>query len=408
MFWLCSLISLAFATISIDLQSPFKNYHEYLNHYRAGKAKSRSSLNSPSTPITNYENLQYYGSIGLGSPSQPFTCVFDTGSTTVWVVQTGCKTCHKCKHTFTPDKSDTYKNLTVAAKLSYLKGETDGFMAEDTISIGNNEKVSATKFAFLLADNEEDNDGFQADGLVGFALDSLGDGYPSLLTALKTAGQIQNRQFAFFLNWLDRSPKSNLMIDGSDLATYANETAFTYVNLITDTQINPGYWEISSDQFQCDGTALDMGSPCIIDTGTSFIYGPVSSVRAIYNSVLEISGCGYSESEDLVLCKTKPNESNYPILTWVFNGKQYTLNGKQYLYYDEPDDLYILPIQAWNQNQWLLGDVFIRNYYISFDVDNSRIGFARSKVSSSGLVDDSANNLVYAAISCVLGLLFNF
>ncbi|CAG9315463.1 unnamed protein product [Blepharisma stoltei] len=407
MLWLFGFIPLAIATISIDLQSPFNTYHEFLEHYRNSKAQKKWSLTS-STAITNFENFQYYGSITLGTPPQSFSCLFDTGSTTVWVVQNGCSSCHKCNNTFNPKNSNTYLNLTKPVQLTYLKGETDGFMAEDTITIGDTGSVSAKSFAFLLADHEEDNDGFQADGLVGFGLDGLGEGYSSLITALKKAGQIQNRQFAFFLDWKSKSLSSNLMIDGSSLSTYAlpNQTSFTYVDLITNTKKNPGYWEIDCDRMKMGDEVLDSGNEAIIDTGTSFIYGPKKSVEKIWKEFINNHKCKYSESDGLVVC---PEGTNGPILNWVFDGTSYALDIGQYLFYDAIDDIYILPISPLSQNQWLLGDSFIRNFYISFDMDEERIGFARSISSSFVWADPSAaNNLIFAAISCVIGLLFNF
>uniref|UniRef100_A0A804U6U3 Peptidase A1 domain-containing protein n=1 Tax=Zea mays TaxID=4577 RepID=A0A804U6U3_MAIZE len=72
--------------------------------------------------LNNYMNVQYFGEIGVGSPQQKFTVIFDTGSSNLWVlsskfyfsVRPGSSPClaeiacyfHSC---YKSGKSSTYK-----------------------------------------------------------------------------------------------------------------------------------------------------------------------------------------------------------------------------------------------------------------------------------------------------------
>jgi len=273
-------------------------------------------------------------------------------------------------------------------------------MSADTISIGDSSSVSAENYAFLLANDEKDNDGYRPDGLVGFAFDSLGQGYPTLVSVLKNQGKIQNRQFAFFLNWLGKSPSSNLMIDGYDLEKYSSETEFTYVSL---TSTDPYFWEIMCDSVKFNGNELNLQIPAVIDTGSSFIYGPSEAVQAIQSELLSNHGCEYELESGLVKCEKNPKDHSYPILEFVINGKSYILEPLDYFYEDSWSGSFYLPMSGYEEESWLLGDVFIRNFYITFDMDGLRVGLARSIASAS----DGASNLIFAAWSITAAIYFS-
>ena len=68
-------------------------------------------------------------------PERPYSVIFDTGSSNLWVPAANCSNCflhHKFDHT----KSTTYAPNGSAFDLTYGSGEVLGFLGEDKVNVG--------------------------------------------------------------------------------------------------------------------------------------------------------------------------------------------------------------------------------------------------------------------------------
>ncbi|MBE3041529.1 hypothetical protein IMZ48_02905, partial [Candidatus Bathyarchaeota archaeon] len=117
-----------------------------------------------------------------------------------------------------------------------------------------------------------------------------------------------------------------------------------------------------------DKTAGVSSKLAYIDTGTSFIFAAPEDVKALHELIPDAT------SEDgvnwAVPCDTKEN------VVFIFSGKRYTVAPEDYISAAAGGGPCRSNIfgQEVVEDGWLLGDVFFKNVYAVFDVDEERIG----------------------------------
>ncbi|EFN64045.1 Renin-1 [Camponotus floridanus] len=72
-------------------------FSEVLKKDGTNLQKVSSLGNLPSVRLTNFKNVNYYGSIKIGYPPQEFKVVFHCGSTHLWVFSKNCTMPFCCK-----------------------------------------------------------------------------------------------------------------------------------------------------------------------------------------------------------------------------------------------------------------------------------------------------------------------
>nr|KJB67250.1 hypothetical protein B456_010G182400 [Gossypium raimondii] len=248
--------------------------------------------------LKNYMDAQYYGEIGIGTPPQKFTVIFDTGSSNLWVPSTKCYFSVACffHSKYKASESSTYKKNGKSASIQYGTGAISGFFSNDNVKVGNlvvkdQEFIEATKepgVTFMAA---------KFDGILGLGFKeiSVGDAVPVWYNMVEQ-GLIKDQEFSFWLNRnVGEEMGGEIVFGGVDPNHYKGK--HTYVPI---TQ--KGYWQFDMGDVligdkptgYCAG-----GCAAIADSGTSLLAGPTTVITMI-NQAIGASGVASQECKAVV------------------------------------------------------------------------------------------------------------
>ncbi|TYI23633.1 hypothetical protein ES332_A06G178000v1 [Gossypium tomentosum] len=248
--------------------------------------------------LKNYMDAQYYGEIGIGTPPQKFTVIFDTGSSNLWVPSTKCYFSVACffHSKYKSSESSTYKKNGKSASIQYGTGAISGFFSNDSVKVGNlvakdQEFIEATKepgVTFIAA---------KFDGILGLGFKeiSVGDAVPVWYNMVEQ-GLIKDQEFSFWLNRnVGEEMGGEIVFGGIDPNHYKGK--HTYVPI---TQ--KGYWQFDMGDVligdkptgYCAG-----GCAAIADSGTSLLAGPTTVITMI-NQAIGASGVASQECKAVV------------------------------------------------------------------------------------------------------------
>ncbi|XP_066907773.1 cathepsin D [Halyomorpha halys] len=354
----------------------FDEFHKQIASLRSHFTDKLSSNDGSAEPLSNYMNAQYYGEIGLGTPAQKFSVIFDTGSSNVWVPSKKCGwfnvACWLHKK-YNSKESSTYKEDGTEISLDYVSGSLSGFLSTDTLEIAGMEIKGQT---FIEATKEPGLTFAEAkfDGIVGLA-------YPAI-SKLNVTTPLQNMVaqglasgvFSFYLSRNTDDSKGGEIIFGGIDSDLIVEESLHYVPVT-----RKAYWEFQMDKLSVNNNPVGCSSGCkaVADTGTSLIIGPVADIDKINALIPGIVG---PNGVKVVDCDSI---DSLPDITFEINGKSYTLQGKDYVL-----KFSVLFSSACvsgftgmtlPQIDWILGDVFIGKFYTVFDTEQDRVGFATLK-----------------------------
>ncbi|CAN0330756.1 unnamed protein product, partial [Rangifer tarandus platyrhynchus] len=235
--------------------------------------------------------LSYVDNITIGTPTEEFQVIFDTGSSDLWVPSIFCNSlsCYTC-NAFKYYESSTYQDMNTPFSIIYGTGIMKGFLAYDSIWIGELVSTDQT-FGLSLELNKFDNTPFDGHLSLDYPDMSIIGTIP-IFDNLKKQGAISEPVFAFYLSKC-RGKGSVEMFGGVDKGYYQGE-----LNWIPLTQA--GDWCVNMDRISMRRKVIACSCGChaIVDTGTSLIVGPTIMV----NNIQKLIGATPRGSKHYVSC----------------------------------------------------------------------------------------------------------
>jgi len=327
-------------------------------------------------PVADFQNIQYFANVSVGTPPQSVRMLLDTGSSNMWLPGSKFNSTHLRANAFyNSSASSTYVPNGTAIQINYGSGAVRGFQSADDVSLGGS---VARQFVFTEATQTRGYSlGIEFDGILGLGWPSLSiQGVPTLMTRLG----INNFGLALSSKGgsLPFDQHSVLILGGLDTQFF--HAPLTYYPVLRDD-----WWVVKLCGIRMNGKLVNLACAdgncsVIFDSGTSWINGPKSLLNSVHQVTVPSLDCS--------------NMSLLPRLSFDLCGAEFELTA------DEYTNMPYLPIlnktlcqtgirvhndtagDARMQNTVILGDSFLRKVFIHHDFKGRRVGLARSKTNT--------------------------
>ncbi|KAG0053850.1 hypothetical protein BGZ83_000324 [Gryganskiella cystojenkinii] len=355
---------------------PLTRNHHFKHNTKAQMAKMNKRypginiLSTGSVPLTDAPtDLEYYGTVSIGTPGQDVKLDFDTGSSDIWFPSTDCTTSACKAHTqFDSSKSSTFKDDGRQWQISYGDGSNaSGTLGSDVVSVGG---VSVQQTIGLATQESDQFGSGPSDGLFGLGFDTIESvsGVKTFLDNAIAAGVLDKPVVSVFLPSVRRNGGTGgeYLFGGIDTSKFTGELTYVPVS-------QQGYWQVAIDGVSAGGQDLGQSSQGIVDTGTTLVIVSDAAAQAIHGT---IQGASNDPNNGWVVpCSLKTSTDN---VSFTMGGTAFNVPVADLAYEDLGDGSgnCFSGVQGGQNDLWILGDVFIKNNYCVFDQGNSQIGIA--------------------------------
>ncbi|KAK7470902.1 hypothetical protein VKT23_002318 [Stygiomarasmius scandens] len=348
------------------LNRGFSAYEKNVGSAHPNSKKFVSKRDTGSEPLTDDQDALWHGTITVGTPGTDFLVDFDTGSSDLFLPGANCNVNCEGHTLYDTAASSSAEDQDDTFSLAFGDGSTvQGEIFDDTVTIAGLTATSQAVGAATQYSTGFAAENFPPDGLMGMAFPEISEFNANpVFQTLIAQGTVDEPVFSFKLS----ETGSELFLGGVDNDLFTGE--FTQVPV---TQV--GFWQVDLDSANVNGSPAVESISAIIDTGTTLVVGDQDTVEQFYAAVPGAADASNTIGPGFF---TFPCDSA-PDVSLTFGGTEFSIS----------PDIFNLGLVSEGSSDcvggimggdvpgfWVVGDVFLRNVYTSFDVGNTQVGFA--------------------------------
>ncbi|KAF8311983.1 acid protease [Clavulina sp. PMI_390] len=304
----------------------------------------------------------------------------DSGSSDFWVTATKCTiqgtntACNAKLQTLGTASSSSFVDTKKAFSVTYGSGFVSGDIITDNVVLAGLTLDAHTMGVASVESTDFGGSSSITDGLMGLAQQGLSQqGTPTPVESLATAGTITAPITSFKISRLaDQLNDGEVTIGGLDTTKFDSTTLVSVPNVNTQ-----GFWEAALDAVTVNGQDLGLsGRTAIMDTGTTLMIVPTADADAIHSAIPGAASDG--QGGFTVPCTTTAS------VAITVGGQSFSI---------DPRDIAFSPVNAndltgdcisgisagqiGGADEWLVGDVFLKNAYFSVDESKNTVSLAK-------------------------------
>ena len=344
-------------------------------------------------------NLLFLTNVKIGTPSQSFNLILDTGSNVFWVAKDGCSGSHEIKNFFDPSSSKTCQSTGHPFQIKYGTGSCAGYYYNDNVEYIKNKKFNIN---FGVASTTQ----FQvsgADGIIGLTK-SYKDESLSFIHMLKKSGNTDSLAFSFkFENDQFTSNVKGKMYIGRHEDFSKNGTKSCPLVFYSDEI----FWACKLGSLRLKGknyeTKVSYSTPIIFDTGTNLIILPKRYLQEMQYDLKNFNCYVYQESSSsAIVCE---ENGDIPDFQFEFDGNIYTIPREYVFNYVSGNTRYVISRIIFDDSLYpIIGSLFFFLFHTLFDEENEELKFypLKNEITGTGLSVFTIIIICFASIAVVV------